>query len=135
MQTCYADDATFSDPVFNDLNAEQVRAMWAMLLKSGKDLQIEFDNLKNTEDGATANWNAYYTFSATGKKVVNKITASFVIEEGKIVKHQDNFNFHNWSKQALGFAGLLLGWTSFLKSKIRKKAMKNLEAYMTQREN
>jgi len=130
MQACYGDDATFSDPVFNGLNAKEVCAMWEMLLKSGKDLRIEFGNVRASQHGATANWDAYYTFSTTGNKVVNRITASFTIEHGKIVKHQDNFSFYTWSKQALGITGLLLGWTGYLKRKIRTKARKNLDAYM-----
>ncbi len=32
MQGMYSDTATFSDSVFKDLNAQQVRAMWEMLI-------------------------------------------------------------------------------------------------------
>ena len=130
MQECYADNAHFSDPIFSDLNAAEVRAMWAMLLTNGKDMRLEFRNIRGTEKGATAEWEAHYTFSATGNKVLNRIKASFLIENGKIIKHTDVFSFYQWAKQALGLSGLLLGWTSFLKNKIRAKAMKNLENYM-----
>jgi ketosteroid isomerase-like protein len=130
MQDCYADHTRFSDPVFVDLNAEQVRAMWAMLLKSGKDMRIEFKNIYRNETGGTAEWDAYYTFSATGNKVINRIKASFIIENNKIIGHKDQFNFYNWARQALGLTGILLGWTGFLKNKIRTKARKNLESYM-----
>ena len=129
MQDCYADNAIFSDPVFTGLNASQVRAMWAMLLKNGKDMRMEFKNIKGTATGATAEWEAHYTFSLTGNKVINRIKASFLIENGKIVKHTDVFSFYQWAKQALGLSGLLLGWTPFLKNKIRARAQKNLENY------
>lgn len=132
MQESYADTATFNDPVFTNLNAKQVRAMWAMLIKSGKDMRIEFKNINATASGGTAEWNAWYTFSTTGNKVLNKITASFVITDGKITSHTDSFSFYKWSAQALGTVGSLLGWTSFLKNKIRKKAKGNLETYMRQ---
>jgi hypothetical protein len=130
MQECYADHASFSDPVFIGLNAEQVRAMWAMLLKSGKDMRIEFKNIRSSEKGGTVDWDAYYTFSATGKKVLNRIKASFIIENNKIISHTDQFSFYNWARQALGLTGLLWGWTAFLKNKIRGKARKNLDNYM-----
>lgn len=130
MQECYADQATFSDPVFSDLNARQVRAMWAMLLKSGKDMRIEFKNIRANENGGTAEWTAYYTFSVTGNKVINRIKASFVINDGKIIRHTDKFSFYKWARQALGFTGILLGWTAFLKNKISARAKKNLETYM-----
>lgn len=130
MQSYYAANATFSDPVFTNLNGDQVKSMWAMLIQSGKDMRIEFRNIQETPGGATADWDAWYTFSATGNKVLNRVKASFIIENGKIVKHTDQFSFYQWAKQALGFTGLLLGWTSLLKNKIRNTAKKNLETFM-----
>jgi len=130
MQDCYGNGAIFNDPVFRNLNTEQVRAMWAMLLKNGKDFRIEFKNIKGDNNLVRAEWDAYYTFSATGNKVTNRIKASFVIEDGKIVKHTDDFSFYTWARQALGWTGMLLGWTGFLKNKIRTKAKKNLDAFM-----
>ena len=130
MQDCYAADATFSDPVFTDLNATEVRAMWAMLVKNGKDMRLEFKNIKGTENGATAEWDAWYTFSKTGNKVHNSVKADFQIENGKIVKHTDHFDFYKWAKQALGRTGVLLGWTSFFHNKISTTARKGLQSYM-----
>lgn len=130
MQECYSDQATFSDAAFIALNAKQVRAMWAMLIKGGKDMRVEFSNVRAEGEVVKAHWDAYYTFSATGRKVLNQIDASFIIENGKIVKHTDHFDFYTWSKQALGLSGLLLGWTSFLKNKVRKQASAKLAAYM-----
>lgn len=130
MQNCYADNAIFNDTVFRDLHAQQVRLMWAMLIGNAKDLHIEFSGVKTGKGTGSAQWVATYTFSATGRKVVNPIKASFQFENGKIVRHEDEFDFYHWAKQALGLSGLLLGWTSFLKNKIRKKAANNLKSYM-----
>lgn len=130
MQACYADDATFSDAVFKNLNSSQVKAMWQMLISKSKDMRIEFGQISANEKTGKAHWDAYYTFSSTGKKVINKIDASFEFENGKIVKHTDDFNFHTWAKQALGTTGLLLGWTGFLKNKIQTTATQNLEKFM-----
>lgn len=130
MQACYADNATFNDEAFNKLNAAEVKAMWQMLISSAKDMQISFSQIKATDNGATAHWEASYTFSATGRKVLNKIDATFVIEDGKIVAHYDEFNFYTWAKQAFGLTGLILGWTSFFKQKVSDGAMQKLTAYM-----
>lgn len=130
MQDCYAENATFSDAVFRNLNAAEVKSMWAMLIKSGKDMRVEFKNIEENEKGVTAEWDAWYTFSKTGKKVHNHVIASFLIEDGKIVKHTDYFNFYRWASQALGLTGILLGWTGFLKNKIAATAKKNLEGFM-----
>lgn len=130
MQDCYADNATFSDEVFVGLDAAQVKAMWEMLCVKGKDLTLDYNNVQTTGTQGTAEWIANYTFSASQKKVVNHIKAEFVIENGKIVKHNDTFNFYKWSRQALGMPGLLLGWTGFLKNKVRQGAMKSLADFM-----
>lgn len=133
MQDCYAENAQFNDPVFTNLNATEVRSMWAMLVKNGKDMRLEFKNIKANDNGATAEWDAWYTFSKTGNKVHNQIKASFMIENGKIVRHTDHFNFYKWASQALGITGKLLGWTSFLRNKISSTARKNLETFMTRK--
>ena len=54
MQNCYANKATFSDPVFHNLNAEQVRAMWEMLCLRDKDLEIEFKDVKANQTEGSA---------------------------------------------------------------------------------
>ena len=130
MQNCYADNAVFNDAVFKNLNAQQVRAMWQMLITKGKDLQLEFSNAQANETTGSAEWVATYTFSQTKRKVTNRIKASFVFEQGKIVKHTDDFDFHKWASQALGPIGMLLGWTGFLRKKVQAGAMKNLAAFM-----
>lgn len=126
MQNCYADNAMFSDEVFVNLNASEVRAMWEMLCKNGKDLQLEFSNIQASEKSGSAEWIATYTFSKTGRKVVNRIKAEFVFADGKIISHIDRFSFYKWSSQALGLSGKLLGWTSLLRKKVRKSARQSL---------
>ena len=130
MQQCYADSARFSDPVFQNLNAAEVRKMWEMLISRGKDLTLEFSNVQATENSGSADWCATYTFSASGRKVINRIQATFLFENGKIVEHQDRFSFYTWARQALGFPGLLFGWTNFLQESVRQKARQNLADYM-----
>lgn len=132
MQDCYADDAVFKDSVFKNLNSAQVKAMWEMLITNSKDLKLEFKDIKATETNGTAHWDAYYTFSKTGNKVINRIDATFTFKNGKIVSHTDYFNFYSWAKQSLGAAGVLLGWTPFIKNKIQKTAMESLNTFMNQ---
>lgn len=130
MQNCYADNAVFSDAIFKNLDSKQVKAMWAMLIKRGKDFSLTFKNIEANENAGSADWIATYTFSATNRKVINQVKANFVFENNKILRHTDDFDFYKWSRQALGLSGLLLGWTSFLKSKVRRTALKGLEEYM-----
>ncbi len=133
MQDCYAENASFSDPVFKNLTAAQVRAMWEMFCVKSKDLKIEFRNIKADETTGSGEWTATYLFSSTGKKVVNNITANFFFENEKILKHTDSFNFYKWAKQALGLTGVLLGWTPLVKNKVQQKGMKALNDFMKER--
>jgi ketosteroid isomerase-like protein len=126
MGACYHDAARFSDPVFTDLDAAGARAMWAMLLAGGKDLRIEFSGVEADERGGRAHWDAWYTFSATGRPVLNRIDATFEFRDGLIVRHQDRFDFHRWAAQALGLSGRLLGGTGFLRRKVQGQAAARL---------
>lgn len=132
MQAFYADQAVFNDAVFTNLNAAQVRAMWEMLIRRGKDLDLVFDKVWTDGEQAGAEWVATYTFSATQRKVINRIKAGFVLENGKIIRHQDDFNFYAWARQAFGMPGFLLGWTTFFRNKVRQKAMESLRVFMEQ---
>jgi len=132
MQSCYHPQAVFTDPVFQDLNAKEVRAMWEMLLTSSKDLRIEFNNIHANDQAGSAHWEAWYSFSRTGRQVHNIIDATFEFRDGLIFKHHDRFNFWRWSRQALGSSGTLLGWTPVVKNKVRETARKSLDKFMKQ---
>jgi ketosteroid isomerase-like protein len=134
MQQSYADNAAFTDPVFINLNAEKTRTMWEMFCVNGKNLSIEFQNIKADETQGSGEWIATYTFSKSGKKVINHIYSKFKFENGKISEHVDTFNFYKWVKQALGLTGLLLGWTPFIKQKVQQGAMKNLNDYQSRKQ-
>lgn len=134
MQDCYADNAVFNDAIFKDLDSKQVKAMWEMLIKRGKDMSLTFKNIEANGNTASAEWVASYTFSSTNRKVINHVKANFIFGNNKILKHTDDFNFYKWSRQALGTPGLLLGWTSYLKSKVSRSAIQGLDAYIKTRE-
>lgn len=128
MAACYHPDVHFSDEVF-DLHGADAGLMWRMLCTSGKDLAIEPSGIAADEAVGRAHWDARYTFSATGRKVLNRIDASFEFRDGLIVRHVDRFPFWTWARQALGAPGWLLGWSGFLRDKVRATAAKNLAAF------
>jgi ketosteroid isomerase-like protein len=135
MQSCYSDNTVFSDPVFPNLNATEVKGMWQMFCVKSKDMQITFSDVVANDSKGSANWQAQYTFGATGNKVTNNISAQFVFENGKIIQHSDSFNFYKWARQALGFTGLLFGWTPMVKNKMRAMAARSLNQFLGQTKN
>lgn len=132
MTACYHKDIHFEDPAFGVLKGEEAGQMWHMLCNSqkGKEFHVTFSNITFQEDKGTAQWEAQYEFSATGRKVHNKIKASFEIKEGKISKHIDCFSLRTWASQALGFKGFLIGGTRFFKKKLQEKTNHALRSYM-----
>ena len=130
MAECYHPEIHFSDPVFPDLNGFEAAAMWKMLCLRGKDLELTFSRVKADGDRGSAHWEAHYTFSKTGNKVHNKIDAAFVFKDGKIVDHQDTFNFYAWAGQALGVKGKLLGWLPPVQNAVRAQAAAGLKSFI-----
>jgi ketosteroid isomerase-like protein len=130
MIACYHPEIVFSDPVFPDLHGEHARAMWRMLCERGKDLRIEFTQVDADDRQGRAHWEAWYTFSATGRRVHNRIDARFEFLDDRISSHRDSFSFWRWASQALGPIGIVSGWTPMVQNKVRRQAAANLERYL-----
>jgi ketosteroid isomerase-like protein len=130
MAACYGPGARFSDPVFPGLEGEEPGAMWRMLTGQAKDLTVELLEHQADDDRGSARWLARYTFSQTGRPVVNDVRAEFRFADGLIAEHTDSFSFHRWARQALGAPGLLLGWTPVLRAATQRRARASLDEFM-----
>jgi ketosteroid isomerase-like protein len=130
MRACYHPEVVFSDPVFTELRGAEAGAMWAMLLERGKDLQVSHSGVQADGLHGRAHWDARYTFGQTGRKVLNRIDAEFEFRDGLIARHVDRFPFWTWARQALGPAGLLLGWAPPLRRKVQAGARAGLDKYL-----
>jgi ketosteroid isomerase-like protein len=133
MARCYHDDVFFTDPAFPRLRGEEARDMWRMLVSRATDLEIVLDEAEADAEGGRAHWTARYTFSKTGRPVVNRIEARFAFRDGRIVRHYDRFSFWRWSAQALGPVGRLFGWFAPLKWLVRKQAAEQLSRFSARR--
>jgi ketosteroid isomerase-like protein len=130
MQSCYSANPIFNDPVFGILQGNEVRSMWEMLCRNAKNFSLEFNSVNVDDEYCTCKWIARYTFSKTGRKVVNKVSTFIRVQNGKITEHTDEFDLYRWSRQALGLPGILLGWSGYLKNKIRHDAKKRLYEFI-----
>ena len=130
MGACYAPDVRFSDPVFPALVGEEARGMWRMLCARGKDLVLEFRDVEADDRHGSAHWEAWYTFSATGRPVHNIIEASFTFRGGLMATHTDRFDLWRWTRQALGVKGILLGWSPIVQGAVRRQAARSLDRWI-----
>src|ERR1700744_3146101 len=127
----YADDIVFFDPVFGLLTDREVYAMWEMLCTNAKNFSLAYSNITRLdEEYSTCEWTATYTFSATGRKVINNGKAYMKFADGRIIKHSDGFSLYKWRQQAFGLTGILLGWNSYFQNRIRKRAQQNLRKFI-----
>ena len=129
MASLYADDAVFEDPVFGQLDADGVRAMWRMFCTSGNDIDLSFADVRADDVSGSARWEARYKFPKTGRDVHNKISARFAFRDGLIVRHEDSFNLYRWARMALGPVGTILGWSPIVQSNVRGQARSQLARF------
>ena len=86
--------------------------------------------LRPTATAARRTGARHYTFTQTGRAVVNDVRATLRFDDGLIADHVDDFDFHRWARQALGPSGLLLGWTPLLRNAVRRRARAGLDEYL-----
>jgi ketosteroid isomerase-like protein len=131
MVSYYHKNIVFEDPAFGVLKGDRAKNMWRMLClnQKKKKFNVIASNITVNENNGSAHWEAHYVFSKTGRKVHNKIDVTFEFKDGKIIKHTDYFNLHNWAKQALGFKGYLIGGTSFFKRKLNAQTNRLLTKF------
>ena len=130
MNALYAPEATFSDPGFPGLKGDQTRGMWDMLCKNAKDFSVEYKVTGASDTHADVDWTARYTFSRTGRPVVNLVRTRMTIQGKKIVDQVDTFDFYGWAKQAFGFTGYVIGWTPFFQKKVQSTARESLDRHL-----
>ena len=136
MATCYAPGAQFDDEAFSLRGHQDVTGMWRMLCETTKakalaDWKLVYSDVQADDKAGKAHWEADYRFSATGRLVHNVIESVFELNpQGLIARQHDRFNLWNWSRQALGTRGLLLGWTPFLRAKVKATAAANLQKFL-----
>jgi hypothetical protein len=136
MASCYAEEASFEDPVFSLKGRSDVAGMWhmlcaAVLAKNRHDWRIEFNDVQADSASGHVHWEAHYRFSVTNRLIHNIIEADFTFTpEGLIASHTDHFDFWRWSRQALGLGGLVLGWARYFRTVVRRQARAALTSYL-----
>ncbi len=130
MARCYHPEVEFSDPVFTNLKGHEVGAMWHMLISRGKETKISFKNIQADDKTGSCEWEAVYPYGPKRRLVHNVVSSKFEFRDGKIIRQRDSFDLWKWLGMALGPAGSLLGWTGFLKAKVRNFAAQGLRDFM-----
>jgi ketosteroid isomerase-like protein len=132
MAKLYEPDGRFHDPAFGELTGAEAGEMWRMLTGRADDLRVDLAEHSAQGDTGSARWIARYTFTRTGRPVVNDVHARFRFHDGRIAEHEDSFSFWGWARQALGPAGLVLGLPP-MSSVVQRRAREDLAKFREQR--
>jgi len=126
---CYASDPYFEDIAFQLHGRERICQMWRLVCS--RNVRVTFDSVAADDNTGSGHWVASYTFSETGRPIVNDIRSSFKFSDGLIADHRDQCDPHHWASQAYTFPkSLLAGYVAPLR---RFKARQKLEQFI--REN
>jgi ketosteroid isomerase-like protein len=136
MASCYDDKIHFSDPVFSSLDGEDARDMWRNLMGAVDPVHwhVVISEIEADDDVGSAHWVATYKFGKTGNIVTNDIRAKFIFnKEGKIIDHKDSFDLYMWTRQAIGWSGFFMGWTSYFQNQVREQARRGLARFQSKK--
>jgi ketosteroid isomerase-like protein len=133
MNALYSPNATFSDPVFPQLEGNDIQTMWSMLMRGAQNFTVQHEIQCADESSVRVKWIATYTFSQTGRRVVNEVETKMTFANGKILTQNDHFNFYLWARQALGLSGSLFGWTNWFQRAVQNKTHAKIERFKQSR--
>jgi enhancing lycopene biosynthesis protein 2 len=129
MAACYGPDAKFTDPIF-DLRGTEIGAMWTMLCARARDITVEWRNVEADDARGQADWDAHYTFGATGRNVHNRIHSDFTFAAGRIAVQRDSFDIGRWLRMAIGPIAFLPGAAALLHRRVRRQARGGLDDWI-----
>jgi uncharacterized protein len=119
MAALYAPNARFEDEVYL-LEGPDVGKMWTGLLSRAKTLSVSYTIARAGSGTGTVELTARYLYG--GRPVVNVILSELELEDGRIVRQRDRFDFPRWAAQALGIPGRLFGRFEWFRRAVSRKA-------------
>ena len=125
MAALYDSQATFEDPVFR-LRGGEIGKMWIALTRRAQQFGISYAITRADAGGGTVEWTARYLFAGR-RPVVNVVASDLAVDNGRIVRHRDRFDFARWSAQALGLPGRLFGRFAWFQRFVSRRLARRLD--------
>lgn len=140
MKICYDPKVKFSDVAFNLKGIDDVGDMWEMLCTREDEIGVSISNIQADEKTGTADWVADYLYPDSSEKpdkqsrIVNKIKATFIFNDSKIIEHHDTCDTVKLAEMVLGPKGKIIGRVPFVfPFLLSKKLNKKLETFKLQK--
>lgn len=126
MLAIYHPDIQYHSPFFQ-LRGAEVGALWRMAWSDLPDLRVVCTD--SAIRGSSVYWIARYTYPPTGRYVEQQLTADLAFAEGKIIRHADRFNVHDWAHRAYGGVGRMLGGSRVVQRWVAGRARARLAVF------
>jgi hypothetical protein len=97
VERLYAKDLSYKDPLFEHKSGAAAIHMWKTLFQAD-ELKMGYEVTGVEGNVVKGRWTADYTFN--GRPVHEVSESRFLVKDGKIVSHQDDFSVVAWAKQA-----------------------------------
>ncbi|KAF7368695.1 SnoaL-like domain-containing protein [Mycena venus] len=128
------DDFVFQDAAYPNIQGDVARGMyrWFIHDKEKTQMKVIIHDVKPSPTDPTvaiASFTDDYFFN--GNHVINNITSTMVVTDGKLAHEQDSYSFEAWAEQALGpLVGPLAAPLSVTQTLIQITAKVQLETFM-----
>jgi ketosteroid isomerase-like protein len=108
MENLYAPDVKWKDTIFSFDDRAGTMGMWDILCKPAPDKKFTYKMVSVSGDTVVVHWLADYVL--LGRKIHNDVMATLVVKNGKIVSHEDVYDWGRWARQAFPLGGLVDVW-------------------------
>lgn len=124
LAAAYAPDARMSSPILGLLEGAEIDEALRAHLRRNRGWRFDF-RIDNAAPGAAeASWRASYLFCATNRQIEIEGRSRFLFGAHGVELQEDRFNLRDWSRQALGFSGVVLsylpGWRLFVQDEFKR---------------
>ncbi|KAJ7785508.1 hypothetical protein B0H14DRAFT_2958432 [Mycena olivaceomarginata] len=134
LKALTTDDFVFQDAAYPNIEGDVARSMyrWFIHDKEKTQMKVIIHNVTPSSTDPTvaiASFTDDYFFN--GNHVINNITSTMTVADGKLAHEQDAYSFEAWAEQALGpLIGPLAAPLSVTQSIIQISAKVQLETFM-----
>jgi SnoaL-like domain len=120
----YAPDCRVEHPLIGHMSKEQFARALRTFMGQTPDYRLDFQINHAGAHQVEAEWTLEHQFHLTGRRIQLCGTTTYVLAANSISRQIDRFDRRVWSRQALGFTGLVLayvpGWGHFIERELRQ---------------
>ena len=127
VNSLYHSNASYKDELF-ELKGVEIHALWYSAVQPDLNLSVELKSIKEVDGRVITEWVMNYTLDIINRRISLNEKGTFIFKGDKIIEHIDEYDFWSWCTQAFGIIGKSLGWSNWLRKRVRNQARKSVLA-------